>query len=110
MPVNNFEKFKAMTLDELANFLDEFGQFDDSPWLRWFDCRYCNKCEPIKCTVSKDSELFPGQTIECAYCELNDRCKFFPKIKGIPDNKEIIRIWLNQEVENDRKTATKFCK
>lgn len=95
--MNNFEKFKAMTSDELANFLDEFGQFDDSPWLRWFDHHYCNKCESITCTVSKDSKLFPGQTIECAYCELNDRCKFFPKIKGIPDNKEIIKIWLNQE-------------
>ena len=38
--MTNFTKFKIMTVDELADFLDKFGQFDCSPWSKWFGRNY----------------------------------------------------------------------
>lgn len=107
--MTNFAKFKIITIDELADFLDEFGQFDGSPWMEWFGRHYCDKCESIKCKYVEAEEklgisplLFSGE-VDCAYCELNDHCKFFPHIKGIPDNKEVIKMWLNEEADHDRR-------
>lgn len=107
--MTNFAKFKIITVDELAAFLDEFGQFDGAPWTEWFGRNYCDKCESIKCKhVDAKEKLgispfsYSGE-IDCAYCELNDHCKFFPQIKGIPDNKEVIKMWLNKEVDYDRR-------
>lgn len=108
--MTNFIKFKAMTLEELVDFLDEFGQFDGSPWMEWFGRYYCDKCESIKCKYTEAEEklgispLLVRGEVDCAYCELNDHCKFFPKIKGIPDNKEVIKMWLSEEADHGRRS------
>ena len=104
--MNNFEKLKSMTVSELADWLDKYGQFDGSPWMDWFNEKYCSKCEPIKCTI-KDSDkvgikpLWIERLIECSYCELEHKCKFFEELEDIPDNKETIKMWLMQEANND---------
>jgi len=104
--MTNFEKFKSMSIDELADWLDKYGQFDGSPWMEWFNDNYCKKCESIKCKFSEADEklgftpLFPGKEIDCAYCELEKHCKFFTELMEVPDNKSIIEMWLNQEVQN----------
>ena len=106
--MTNLEKFKAMSLGELTEWLDEQGQFDDAPWTHWFDSRYCQNCEPIKLNYEDAKEklgieLFSWDlTTGCAFCECNDHCKFFPNIKGIPSNKEIIEMWLIEEAENEK--------
>jgi hypothetical protein len=103
-------KLKNMNLKDLAAWLDEYGQFDGSPWMEWFGSTYCDKCESIKCkyTDAKEklgiSPLSYSGEVDCAYCELNDHCKFFPQIKGIPDNKEVIKMWLNEEADHDGKS------
>jgi transcription elongation factor Elf1 len=96
--MNNFEKLKAMTVGELADWLDKYGQFDGSPWMDWFNENYCSKCESVKCKVDEKAAFFPGHTIDCAYCELEHKCKFFPALKDVPDNKMTIEMWLNEEV------------
>lgn len=90
-----FDNFKSMTLDQLAEWLGKYGQFDNSPWMSWFDEKYCSNCEAIMCRY-KDSELeFP-----CSWCELNDNnCKFFPDMDHAPNNKDIIKMWLESEGE-----------
>lgn len=35
----------------------------------------------------------------CSYCELNGNCKFFPDLDEVPDNKKIIKMWLETEIE-----------
>ena len=106
--MTNFEYLKSLSLDDLAEWLDTHGQFDGSPWLSWFDKTYCKNCESIKCNIEdKADELgfkppWLGPTIECAYCELEKKCKFFPELSEEPDNKEILKMWLNIKKEEDR--------
>lgn len=87
-----FETFKHMTIDELADWLDKYGQFDGSPWIQWWDKKYCDKCEGIKV----DNETYYG-VLEYTWCELhNSKCKFFPDRKEMPSNKDIIKMWLEE--------------
>lgn len=93
--MTKFDRFKDMNMNEFAEWLDKNGQFDGSPWMKWFDENYCKKCEPIMCRYPDSKVEFP-----CSWCELNDhKCKFFLELTTAPDNKEIIKMWLNTEVE-----------
>lgn len=101
--MNNFEKLHSMSIDELVKWLDQYGQFDNSPWSVWFNEKYCNNCESIKCRYAEAKERlditpFYNGEIECAYCELEKKCRFFPELEDIPDNPEIIKMWLEMEV------------
>ena len=100
-----------MSLENLAEWLDKNGSFDDSPWLNSFTQKYCDNCESIECHYADAKEklgftpLFDDDAIECAYCELSDesgvkRCRFFPELDDVPDNKETIRMWLESETED----------
>ena len=84
-----YEKLTSMSLEELATWIDEHGEFDNSPWMHWFDSMYCQNCEAIMCK-------YPNF---CSYRELENECKFFPG-RETPDNKEIIKMWLEKEVED----------
>ena len=88
-----FDKSKSMNIDELAEWIDKHGEFDGSPWMSWFDEKYCKKCESIMCKYEDGTREFP-----CSYCELNDNCKFFPNLDSIPDNKMIIKMWLETSI------------
>ncbi len=103
--MTNLEKIKNMSIDELAEWLDKNGMFDNSPWMNLFNEKYCAKCESIKCKYA-DAEEKLGITpfsysgeIECAYCELENKCRFFPELDDVPDNKEMIKMWLEEEVK-----------
>ena len=41
--MTNIEKLRTMPLDEFSLWLDENGLFDNSPWMNWFDKKYCEK-------------------------------------------------------------------
>ena len=102
--MNNLKYLQSMPIDELAKWLDKHGQYDISPWSIWFNEKYCNNCESIKCKYVEAKERldvtpFYNSEIECAYCELEKKCKFFPELEDIPDNLEIIKMWLESEVE-----------
>ena len=105
--MTNFKRLQTMTIDELAEWLDKYAHYDNVPWTHWFDNQYCQKCESIEINYEDakeklDLELFSYElAAECAYCECNDHCRFFPSIKGIPDNKKVIKMWLAKEVENE---------
>jgi hypothetical protein len=108
--MTNFENLKKMSLEDFAEWLDKYGQFDHSPWSESFAEKYCDNCESIKCKYADAEEKlgfspfsYSGE-VECAYCELADelgvkRCRFFPELEDIPDNKETIKMWLEEEVE-----------
>ena len=103
--MNNFKRIQSMTVDELAEWLDENGQFDSAPWSEWFSKKYCNNCESIKCKYADTEEKlgitkfsYSGE-IECAYCELEKNCRFFPELDDVPDNREVIKLWLEEEAD-----------
>lgn len=98
--MNNFNFLQSLSLEDFADWLDKYGQFDDSPWMKWFDENYCNKCESIECSYL-ESGVHPENlynrriTFECSYCELENRCKFFPEYEDVLDNKDMIKLWLS---------------
>ena len=102
--MTRFEELKNMDIEVLAEWLDKNGQFDDVPWSNWFANTYCNNCEAIKCKYTDaESKLgfkpFYNRDIECSYCELERKCRFFQDMDDIPDSKEIVKMWLESEVE-----------
>ena len=92
--MNNFDKLKLLDIDQLAEWLDANGMWDNSLWSKWFDLKYCENCEDIMCKSADDSRQFP-----CAYCEIHDNCRYFPGREDVPSCKEIIKMWLGAEVE-----------
>lgn len=102
--MTTFDCIKAMPIEVFAKWLDRNGQFDGSPWMEWFNENYCKKCKAItvKREVSEDklgiSPLTSNGTIDCAWCELHNKCKYFQELDEVPDNEEIIKMWLNHEV------------
>ena len=90
--MNNYEKFKKMNIDELAEWFDSFVMFDNNPYLDWFDGKYCNNCE-VEIVHTVDD----GREMQCSWCELNGKCKFFQDLDDIPDNKQMAKLWLESE-------------
>jgi hypothetical protein len=92
--MNNFEKLKAMSVEELAEWLDANGMWDNSPWSKWFNSQYCHNCESIKATVKDD---FGKRECKFAYCEVEHKCRYFKDMEDVPDCKEILKMWLESE-------------
>lgn len=106
--MTNLEYLQMLPIDAFAEWLNKNGQFDGSPWMDWFNNKYCKNCEPIVCNeVEHQDELglkppWLSDTIECAYCELEKKCKFFKEFDEAPDNKKIIELWFTEEVKDER--------
>lgn len=49
--MTNFEKLKSMNEEEISEFLDNIVSIDDSPWIVWFNKKYCKNCETIRSYV-----------------------------------------------------------
>ena len=92
--MNQLKYLQSMSTDEIAEFLDQYGLVDNTPWWKWWNSKYCDKCESVKATIQ-------GFNRECefAWCELEHKCRFFTEMNDIPDSKEIIKMWLKTEVE-----------
>jgi hypothetical protein len=88
-----FDNIKSKNIDELSKWLDEYGMYDCSPWSYWFDKSYCSKCEsviaPSPCSCNVNSEY--------AWCELNNHCRYFEEMNHIPNNEQVIKMWLESE-------------
>ena len=88
------DQLKSKNIDEFSEWLDEHFTSEYTPWEQWFNKNYCNKCpsEIGKC------ELYENE-MEFAWCELHDKCKFFPDMDSTPDSKQVIKMWLESETE-----------
>ena len=89
-----FENIKNNSIDELAEWLDGYTVSDNSPWIVWWDENYCKKCD-----VEYSYAIETNNACECAWCELNNKCKFFKEMDNVPDNKQVIKMWLLSECE-----------
>ena len=90
--MTNFEKIQSMNVEELSEWIDKYGQFDDSPWAERFNELYCSNCESIMCHYEINKRGLPY-----AWCELYNKCKFFQELDDVPDNKAVIKMWLKSE-------------
>ena len=89
--MTNFERLKSMNEKEMSEFLDSIS-IDDSPWIVWFNKRYCENCETIR-SYTRNPDIYYDST----YCEVNGNCRYFQDKDDIPDNKEMIELWLESE-------------
>lgn len=89
-----FDKLKSKNIDGLAEWFDEYCSSEYSPWERWFNNNYCYNC-PSEIGKYPDSNI----EIEFCWCELNDKCKFFPGMNETPDSKQVIKLLLESEIE-----------
>lgn len=88
--MTNFEKLKSMNEEEISEFLDSIS-IDDNPWIVWFNKRYCENCEAIR-SYGRNPNIYYDST----YCEVNGNCRYFQDKDDIPDNKEMIELWLKE--------------
>ncbi len=90
-----FEYLTSKDIDEFSEWLDEHGMFDGSSWMNWFDKNYCLKCEP---EIVRIPNIDGERVEEIGWCELHGKCKFLQYMNETPDNKAIIKMWLEQEI------------
>lgn len=109
--MNVFEKIQSMNIDEFAKWLDEHGEFDGSPWMKWWDKNYCNKCELVV-VDPQDDKLNYYFSNEYSWCELNDdKCKFFMDMDKMPTCDQVVKLWLESEVKLTSEEFTwQYCK
>lgn len=91
--MTRFEELKNMNIDEFAEWINKDTQCDDSAWMKWWDSTYCKNCESIRAFVP-----YLNGEHECAWCEVNGKCRFFPNMSGVPSCKDIVKLWLESEV------------
>lgn len=89
--MTNIEKIKTFDVEKLSGFLDAIG-FDNTPWMNWFENKYCNNCD---CVRRYHNTI--GAEVEYSYCELYNVCKFFPDRPFDDINgKTICGMWLKE--------------
>ena len=92
--MKNIDMIKSKNIDELAEWLDRNCYSEYAPWIQWWNDSYCNKCPSVFGKYA-DSD----REIEFCWCELHDKCKFFPDMEETPDCKQMIKMWLESEIE-----------
>ena len=92
----NFENLQSFNIDKLTEWLDEYGVFDHSPWMKWWNKHFCEKCELV-------IGYMPDFDREChfSWCELEHKCRFFQDMDDVPSSKDIVKMWLEAEVEDE---------
>lgn len=95
-----FDNLRNKNIEELAEWLDKLA-FGNTPWDLWYDENYCKKCEPVTMTREEYRREFGWcsfrDTMNCGYCEANDKCRFFQELETIPHGKQVIKMWLESE-------------
>ena len=86
--MNNFEKIKSMTIEELTDWIDKYGQFDVSPWMEWFDKTYCKNCYELQQQLDqlKAKNKHINDLLNQALKELEKTIETLAEIKEIVEN------------------------
>lgn len=100
--MTNFEKFKLMNIEELSEWLTQYGQFENSPWINWWNETYCKNCDTeITYVINPKTGIKSDKPSECTWCEIHNKCRYFQELDEVPDIKEMIKMWLENNVGTD---------
>ena len=80
-----FERIKEMNIDDFVEFMYGQSLFNELPSDRWFDEKYCSE--------------FNASNDVYSWCEVNHKCKYFQHMDKVPTVKQVIKMWLESEVE-----------
>ena len=92
--MTRFEEFKNMDIEAFVKWIDKHGQHDDSPWNKWFEESYCQRCESVMAFVP-----YLNGEHECTWCEVNGKCRYFQELDGILSCKDVVKMWLEGEIK-----------
>ena len=83
--LSNYGKIGQMDIYEMADFLDSISEYEGTPWAKWFQESFCDKCKVIE----KDGEKFSRCELgyEDSLCACKGLCN--------KPTAEIILAWLN---------------
>lgn len=97
-----FESIHSKDIDELVEWLDKNGAYNQSPWEKWFHENYCRKCSSVKASYVTDSYGdYWSSGHEFSWCELYGNCRYFSYMKRTPNRKQIIKMWLESETKQN---------
>jgi hypothetical protein len=83
----NADRIRAMSDEELANFLLNVAYAGSDPWAVPFERKFCDNCQTVECMIPET-----GQTMDCHECDFVDgKC---------PHGTDIVW-WLQQSVEDE---------
>lgn len=94
--MTNFDKILSMDKKAYAQWLADNVEYDYSPWERWFSENFCDRCE----SVMIEHESW-NRVCSASYCEIHEKCRFFPEMDHSPTIAEGIEMWLDEEVEEN---------
>ena len=96
-----FEKIKSMNIDEFTEWFADNCMHDDDPVIKWWDNAYCKDCNSVYTTVDYLDSYAPSynKEHECAWCEVNGKCKYFQDMNEVPSSQDMIKLWLKSEAE-----------
>lgn len=95
--MTNFERLiRNLTIDKLADILNQNSNADDSVWIKWFNQKYCMNCESIWRLNGH------GGIEECAACEASGECVLCDN--KVLSDEDIIRMWLESEEGDEDNT------
>ena len=94
-----FESIHSKSINELVEWLDKNGAYNDAPWERWWNKNYCKKCSVVTANSVTDyyGDYWEGSH-EFSWCELYGNCSYFKDMKKVPNRRNRIKMWLESEV------------
>ena len=91
--ISNYEYLRSLSIDGLAEWFESnIWNWENTPWNDWFDDTYCNNCDP-------EFIEWEGRTnkVPIGWCELHGKCKFLQHLDDIPDDKQVVKLWLEEK-------------
>lgn len=88
--LTNYEYLKSLDETELATWLSTNVPNDNATWYRWFDEKYCGRCED---DYNENSDMYD------TYCSIHGHCKYLHENgnSGRADDVNLIKEWLQQK-------------
>lgn len=93
--LTNYESIRQKSIHEMEEWLHKYGEYEGTPWQKWWKENHCDKCETVTETC-----VDSGKEYDFCYCDLERKCRFYPEMEEEPSLKQVIRMWLEAEAEN----------
>ena len=84
--MTNYDRIKDMSIEELSSIIG-FYVWEEFCFCKWFNKEKCENCKNIEVR-------FNGKTQQWKECEFEGICPL------VESEKDIIKLWLEQEVES----------
>ena len=66
-PLTNGERIRAMTDDQLADFIESLAFARSTPWSDAFEAAFCRSCPSVRVTL--EDHYFPMDVHECDFSD-----------------------------------------